>query len=315
MGQLGLGSTDLSPHPVAQRVPGLDGVVHCGNTDHVCAVLLDGTARCWGANGYGAIGDGTTGADQPTPTPVSGANDVVDIAAGHAFTCARLGDGRVSCWGANTVGQLGNGTTTDSATPVAVMAIDDATTIEAGPLEACVIRADTTLWCWGGFANSTTPVEMPALADVVQVGIGPFHMCVVRGDGTLWCWGDNWGGQLGDGTTVGSSTPKQVPALGPVTMAAVGAAHTCALQIDGTVACWGMNHYCQLGIGVCDSEIHTSPQSVSALPTGVVEIATGGNLTCVRTAEGPIYCWGYNGLGELGNGSLEDSPVPTPVLW
>jgi alpha-tubulin suppressor-like RCC1 family protein len=85
----------------------------------MCALLNDGTARCWGNNYYGQLGDGTR-TDRHTPEAVSGLAGAVAIAAGDYHTCALLNDGTVRCWGPNSSGQLGDGTTTDRLTPVAV---------------------------------------------------------------------------------------------------------------------------------------------------------------------------------------------------
>jgi len=90
---------------------------------HVCALKGDGTVWCWGANGYGQLGDATLD-DKAAPVPVTALGaDVVQVTAGDNATCALKRDGTLWCWGANSSGQLGNGTTTDSSTPTQVVAL------------------------------------------------------------------------------------------------------------------------------------------------------------------------------------------------
>jgi alpha-tubulin suppressor-like RCC1 family protein len=164
LGTLGNGSSD-SNVPVV--VSGLTGAVAItGGTDHTCALRSDDTARCWGSNFFGQLGDGTTGGNSNVPVVVSGLTDAVAIDAGVDHTCARLGDNTVSCWGKNTNGQLGNGTTSDSNVPAVVSGLTDATAITAR------------------FNNT----------------------CALSSNGSARCWGWNQYGQLGNGTTGGNSS-------------------------------------------------------------------------------------------------------------
>lgn len=115
VGQLGTGAASF-PHTSPQLVTGgnLFKAVAAG-TVHTCALQRDGTARCWGGNWFGGIGDGTssaanTGKERPLATPVSGTRTFVQVAPGGSHTCALDGDGRVWCWGDRGRGQMGNGT-------------------------------------------------------------------------------------------------------------------------------------------------------------------------------------------------------------
>ena len=142
---------------------------------HTCAVLADGTARCWGANESGELGDGTT-TERHWPVGVSGISTATAIDAGSAMhTCALLADRTARCWGLNEYGKLGDGTTTTRLTPVAVPGISTATAITAGES----------------------------------------HTCAVLADGIVRCWGSGEWGQLGDGTWTDSLTPVTVVLPGP----------------------------------------------------------------------------------------------------
>lgn len=109
-GSLIIGATALPSTDVSQLT---------GGSSHSCALLSDGTIRCWGSNGLGQLGNGTT-TDSNIPVAVSGLSGATAIAAGSNHTCAVLPDSTLKCWGSNQLGQLGNGTTKDSSTPVTV---------------------------------------------------------------------------------------------------------------------------------------------------------------------------------------------------
>ena len=145
---------------------------------HSCALTSVGAAYCWGRNGEGRLGDGST-VEKHTPAPVSGALSFAALAADGGYTCGLTDVGAAYCWGANQHGQLGDGSTTTSSVPVAV----------SGGLNFVAVDA-------GG---------MPAIK---SVGFG--HTCGLTAAGMAYCWGANNRGQLGDGSTTNSVAPQAV---------------------------------------------------------------------------------------------------------
>jgi hypothetical protein len=240
--------------------------------DHACGVYSDGCLTCWGRNTSGQLGDGTfLGHDAPECD--FALSNVIEIAANMegSHTCALLADGTVKCWGANTYGQLGDGTTTTRSSPTAIS----------------------------------------GLSNIVSIAAGASHTCAVFANGDVSCWGRNNAGQLGDGTTTDRHSPTSINSLSNVVSIAAGAAHTCAVLADGGVSCWGSNGYGQLGDGTTTD--HHSPVMLSGV-SGALSLAAGDSHTCARFANsGAVQCWGFNGSGQLGDGSTTDHHSPISV--
>ena len=274
-GQVGDGTTTNRTAPVA--VSGLaSGVLAVtAGAYHTCALTTAGGVKCWGYNTLRQIGDGTT-TDRPTPVTVSGlASGVAAVKAGTNHTCAVMNDGGVKCWGSNSNGQLGDGTTDQPSVPVRVSGVT---------------------------------------SGVAAVTAGAFHTCVVMTTGGAMCWGGNTTGQLGDGTTTARSVPVAVIGLAPgVTAIAGGNSHTCALTAGGGVQCWGGNEYGQLGFGPWRGQA-LLPVWVVGLTAGVAAIEAGDYHTCAVTTGGGLACWGANGSGQLGDGTTTNRDTPTPVV-
>ena len=144
------------------------------------------------------------------------------------------------------------------------------------------------------------------------IAAGSYHTCAVTNAGRVKCWGYNEFGQLGDGTRTKRLTPVDVGGLtSGVMMVAAGDYHTCALTNAGGVKCWGQNNYSQLGDGTTTP--HLTPVDVNRLTNGVMTIAAGTNHTCGITTMGGLRCWGWNGVGQLGNGTSIQPLTPVHV--
>jgi len=146
----------------------------------------------------------------------------------------------------------------------------------------------------------------------VRIAAGSSFGLALRSDGTVWAWGSGGAGQLGDGTTTSyRTTPAQVTGLSGVVAVAAGTDHSLALRSDGTVWAWGGDRYGQLGDGA-NSSAQPTPVQVTGL-TGVTKIAAGGLFSLALRSDGTVWAWGYNAVGELGNGTTADSNVPVQV--
>ena len=318
-GELGNGSTTDWASPAS--VSGISNAVAISARSYFsCALLSDGTVKCWGNNANGQLGDGTT-TNSSTPVTVSGITTATAIAAGNLeHTCALLADGTVQCWGDNSQGQLGDGSTVSSTVPVSVSGITTATTIAGGgAFHTCALLADGQVQCWGGndfgqLGDGTTtdahmPVIVSGISNATSIALGTYHSCAQLGDNEVRCWGQNSYGQLGNGITSLSVTPLTVSGITTAAVA-VGSFHICALPGDGSVKCWGSNYYGQLGDGSQTNS--SSPVTVSGITTATA-LAAGDGYSCALLADGTIKCWGENIGGELGNGTTTDSTTPVTV--
>jgi alpha-tubulin suppressor-like RCC1 family protein len=177
--------------------------------NHACAVRAAGGVVCWGADGQGQLGNGTTAEEFTAPVPVSPITDGVSVGAGGATTCVARSGGVVSCWGANDSGQLGNGGTTPSLVPVDVSGVSDATQVTVSGTHACALRTGGGVACWGqggsgelgggAYAGSPVAVQVSGVTNAVRVTAGDHHTCALLATGGVVCWGDGSVGQLANG--------------------------------------------------------------------------------------------------------------------
>jgi alpha-tubulin suppressor-like RCC1 family protein len=291
-------------------------------------VLDGGQVKCWGDDSYGGLGNGPTSGEDTcrdpfleqripcstTPVRVRGLKNATAISHGGWVTCALLVDHTISCWGDNRSGSLGAGTS-------------------AGP-ETCRPPDGDSYPC------STTPVRVKGITNATAVSSHSSTTCALLADGTVECWGDNRDGELGIGTFTGPETcslgpcstkPVKVPGIDHATAITAG----CAVLSTGEVKCWGDNSAGGLGNGALSGPETCSQPGVPGTPCstrpvrvrGISEataLATGGGQTCALLRSGGINCWGYNGGGQLGNGTdtgpqtcssdQECSTVPVPVI-
>lgn len=251
--------------------------------------------------------------------------EVTSIAVGQEYTCAITTFGGAKCWGGNSYGQLGNGTTTDSAAPVNVVGLTAGVSlISAGTHHACAITSSGAAKCWGAgtsgklgngsTSNSSTPVDVTGLSSgVSNISAGRYHTCAVNSLGGAQCWGDGNYGKIGNGNNGSSSVPVNVLNLASgVASVSVMGSRSCAVTTSGGAKCWGGGGSGQLGGGVFIGR-EWFPVDVVGLTSGVVSITTGDVHTCALTTSGGAKCWGGNSYGQLGNGNTTGSATPVDV--
>ncbi len=274
------------------------------------------------------------------------------VSAGYYNTCALKNDGTVWCWGYNSSGQLGIGTTSVSMvyTPVQVVGIGGTGTLTnisqisvglgmSSYGHTCALKNDGTVWCWGynkygqlgigTTATKTSPVQTlgpggtGVFTNVSQIATGSQSVCALKTDSTVWCWGINDSGQLGNNSNYGKRFPTQVVGAGgtgvltDVSKISMGSYTTCAVKTDNTVWCWGSGNSGQLGNNSSSSSYFPvqvlSSDGVTYL-SDVSYISVGGSHTCAVKTDGTAWCWGYGHYGQLGIGTTTTQYLPVQVL-
>jgi alpha-tubulin suppressor-like RCC1 family protein len=336
LGQVGDGTTVERLKPVGVSGISSGAVAIAAGGSHACALTISGGVKCWGSNGSGQLGDGTT-TDSRIPVDVTGmSSGIASIAAGAYHTCAITTSGGAKCWGANFSGQLGDGTTTDRLFPVDVSGLTSGiASIAALEYHTCAVTISGAAKCWGenqGMLGDGTrkrrlvPVDVLGLGSGVEaITGGAFFTCALTTSGGVKCWGYNGYGQLGDGSRANHRVPHDVLGLtSGVAMIDAGGSTACALTVTGGVECWGSNKSGGLGTGSAAATRSKVPRDVWGLTSGVAAISVSeaedvGSHGCAMTSTGALHCWGANSLfrfferGGIGDGTTFDRHVPVNV--
>jgi alpha-tubulin suppressor-like RCC1 family protein len=272
-------------------VPGLSNITQVSvRGDHVLALDSSGTVWSWGRNLYGELGDRATGGSHPTPVPVPFLNQIVQVSAGTGYSLALRSDGTVWAFGANSAGQLGDGTTVSRNSAEQVPGLGGITKVMAGEGTSYAIGAGGVLLAFGSNANgglgngtttgqSLTPVAVPGLSGVTAVATSTSETLAVVGPAhTMWSWGSNEYGANGNGSATSNYTP-QPTSLSGVTQVAASGLNGAAVLASGTLMTWGVNNGGQLGNGSKDEfppPPHPTPGPVRSL-AGVTQVALSNN--------------------------------------
>ncbi|UQA63895.1 hypothetical protein [Polyangium aurulentum] len=306
-GQLGLGDTQTrgdmpgqmgSALPKVDLGPGQNAVAISAADNHACALISNGTVKCWGINSEGQLGLGDMesrghAADEmgdALPNVDLGSGKIaIAIAAGYSHTCALLAGGAVKCWGSNYSGQLGLGDQED--------------------------RGDAP----GEMGDALPAIDLGPGQSATAIAAGAAHVCALLAGGAIKCWGENHLGQLGlgDNNDRGDQPGEMGSALPTVNLGSgqkaaaitAGAYHNCALLMDGAVKCWGLNGWGELGLGDTQTRGSAPSEMGDTLPTvnlgpgqKATAITAGAYHNCALLVGDAVKCWGRNSLGQLGIG-------------
>jgi alpha-tubulin suppressor-like RCC1 family protein len=298
------------------------GAVSVGWAGHACAILLTGSAQCWGLDYDGTLGRGNV--RFLAPTVVVGAPSLTALAGNYNAQsfCGLAASGAVNCWGRNEWNTFGT-TTAVIVNEVPVPGAQGVTlrSISGGGYHACGVTPTNQGYCWGGNwygthgsgnANwSSTPVAVTGGLSFSKIDAGADHSCGLASNGTAHCWGIANDGRLGNGTSSGNAlSPAPVSGGLAFTDISTGDGHSCGIASGGSAYCWGGNGNGQLGDGTRTNGI--TPVAVSGGLT-FSRIEAGWQFTCGLLVDGRVACWGAGGNGRLGNGSTLQRTTPTII--
>jgi alpha-tubulin suppressor-like RCC1 family protein len=288
---------------------------------HTVALTVSGRVLTWGSNTFGQLGRKTAGVSSATPAKVTfpaGTGKIIAVRAGCEFTLALTSTGQVLAWGDNFFHQLGNGTDGQSSapTPVSLPPGTKVTAITAGSAYSLALTAAGEVLAWGdnsdgqlGTGDTTAqpgPVQVQLPPHVTATGIAAGFLTshVITRSGGVLSWGDGGSGELGNGTASLSLAP--VPAMLPqgtrVKGLFAGCDDTIALTTAGKVWAWGSNQFGQLGDNSTEDGL-TPVQARLPRGTTVTAIGAGCEHVLARTASGRVLAWGFNGDGQIGDGT------------
>jgi serine/threonine-protein kinase len=318
-GQLGIGSRLDASQPA--RVWGLKDVVSLGiGHTHACACTRarrpEGEVVCWGK------GAGTSAAEPWLQRRMDGVGDCAQVVAGEAHDCALRADGRVMCWGDNSLAQLGAGARglPRSDAPVEIPDLPPIAQLDADASFTCARARTGRIFCWGDTSLGRLGVAdeapsraearaVPGVTDAVDVTVSQIAGCVATAAGRALCWGGY--GEPIRRPMVARPAPAEIPELTDVVDVEADGTHACARRRDGDVSCWGNNHHGQLGDGH-DQTFRERPVRVRGLPPAL-QLAAGDVHTCARHAGG-IACWGFNVTGQLGDATQISRTEPVSAV-
>lgn len=293
-GQLGDGTVGLveSSEPLAVASDDAFSAVAVG--DSVCGLKTNGELSCWGANFNGELGvDPLLLAASATPVDGPTLPGITSVSGGDGHFCALLEDASVSCWGDNTLGQLGDPLVTElwSSTPIQVADLSGVTAIDSSYNFGCALLDGGTVSCWGDNSAGQLgldPVEVPFSAaatsvpdvtDAIEIVAGPYHVCARRSDASVMCWGGNYFSQFGP-NTVDPALPMIVPAFEGAKAIGAETGVTCLINSDDTVSCT------QWAPTATDAGVENDPILVEGL-SNVASISP----RCALRNDGSIACW------------------------
>ncbi|QVK16776.1 DUF5011 domain-containing protein [Mycoplasmatota bacterium] len=310
-------------------------------SNHSSAITSEGRIFTWGANSNGQLGDGTN-TDKSIPTEITSnfnlvvGETITKVSLGDYHSSAITSEGRIFTWGANSNGQLGDGTTISRNTPteITIGVGETIKEVSLGSNHSSAITSEGKLytWGWNNFgqlgdgttANRYTPTEITIGVGetITEVSLGCFHSSAITSEGKIFTWGNNEYGQLGDGTTDDRYTPTEITSnfnleVGEtITKVSLGYYHSSAITSEGRMFTWGRNNDSQLGDGTTTNK--SNPTEITSnfnnLGDGetITKVSLGNNSSAI-TSEGRIYTWGYNGYGQLGDGTTTSRNTPTEI--
>jgi alpha-tubulin suppressor-like RCC1 family protein len=316
-GQLGDGTTVSKSSPIQIGTKSWT-IISVGQST-TAAIDTTGALWMWGGNPNGNLGDGTT-IDKSSPVQIGTSSwSFVSTGIGLQTDTAAIDiNGRLFVWGAGSLGQIGDNTTTPKSSPVLIGTSSWSIVSVGGPSGSAAALAAIDivgrLFTWGynfngqlgdgTTVNKSSPVQI-GTSSWTFVNVGQSHMAAIDTTGRLFIWGRNTNGQLGDNTTVDKSSPVLI-GISSWTTVSAGGSHTVAVDITGRLFTWGADNLGQLGDGT-----QTAKSSPIQIGTSLwTSISAGSVQTAALDINNNLYLWGRNDVGQLGDGTTVNKSSP-----
>lgn len=326
-GQLGNAAEAFESEPVevSNAFGASMGALELTADRQTCVSRSDDAVFCWGDNTAGKA-DPANPAEIVVPTQLMGLTGLSGLSAGGSHTCAAGPAGVVAtCWGDNTLGQLGG--VMPGPGPHQLSGAVELVELAAGATHVCGRTQPGAVYCWGDNARgqlAQDPMMLPTSGNLVQVAVPPVsqivagdHFNCVRTTDDVRCWGRGDLGELGDGMGLDQTSPVVATLPDDVTVQrlAAGPRHVCALTTQGELYCWGSNDKGQLMLtpDPMGNDLYTFAPRKLETDVGFLSITTGATHSCGLTDQGSVACWGTNTEGQIGDGTTAYAFAPTEV--
>lgn len=322
-GQLGDGTLGLGQSPVPMPIVSDDAFSAVVAGESSCGLKTNGEVSCWGGNFNGELGiDPTLQLASAVPVDFPNLGGVTSVSGGEGHFCALLDDASVSCWGDNSLGQLGDPLVTDlrSITPVQVADLTGVAQLKSSFRFSCALLDGGTVSCWGDNSAgqlgldpvevpfTATPTPVPDVTDAIDLVLGGYHACVRRSDASVMCWGGNYFGQFGPNTS-DPALPMIVPAFEGAKALSAGTGSTCLLDVDDTVSCTSRS--------TTGADTDADAGADAGTPSNLVPVAGLSDVasissSCALRQDGSIACWelGFGGTPSADGGASALTEFP-----
>ncbi len=281
---------------------------------HACALLSDGTVRCWGDNALGQLGNGSE-AGATKPVHVAVVAKATRIVSNTSTTCVTLEDRRALCWGKNSFGSIDAALGEAVKTPTDLGATDIKQISPGGSHICAVTETTSAVQCrgynfYGQVGNGDSGIQSAGFETAIgiagspqQVAAGKLHTCATTSGGTAYCWGYGDRGVTGSATDETFHQAQLLQGVNDATEVYSGDHRACAALKNGAVVCWGSNDFGSLGRGP------TFTQTQSNVPSAVANLSEVSKISmsnaphlCALKNDGTVWCWGSNKKAQLGVG-------------
>jgi hypothetical protein len=307
----------------AVRGPVLEAVslMNASGSDHMCALDAEGVAWCWGYNGFGQLGHGTTGSSDIAKRVLT-SQRFTTIAGSYSVTCGIAVDHSLWCWGynggdASGVGLFGNGGTEGSAVPVPAATGLSVVDIDIDASTACAVTTAGEAWCWGriitpaGNMESRLPVKVESSERWRDISVsGSDRVCAVSLEYVAHCWATGPGTAERAGLDGEALSPRPVPGIPPVVEVTVGWWNQCGRLASGSgVVCWGSSSFLN-GTGSTASVQYPRLEG-----SGFARVGARAETLMALGTDGGLHIWGYKPHCCDGFISVTPAPLTQSESW